>query len=206
LGISRVDRLLLDLGVSSDQIADESRGFSFRSTGPLDLRFDRSAGIPAWELLAELDEFALKSLLHDYGEERCSGSIARAIVRRQAEKPIQTAADLVEAVNDGLPASARKHSGTHPATRVFQALRIAVNGELDHLKGALDRTVHECLAPGGIAAVITFHSLEDRLVKREFRRTDRWQNLTPKPLTPSAVEKRMNPRCRTAKLRAARKP
>ena len=205
MGISRVDRILLDLGLSSDQIADESRGFSFHSTGPLDLRFDASSGIPAWELLETIDEDALKSLLQNFGEERYSGSIARSIARCRTTRHIRTAGDLVHAVEAALPVSARKSGGTHPATRVFQALRIAVNDELGQLETALDRTTHESLAPGGVAAVITFHSGEDKLVKQAFRRTDRWQNLTPKPLTPSAVEKRMNPRCRTAKLRAARK-
>ena len=205
LGIERVDRILLDLGLSSDQLADESRGFSFGSAGLLDLRFDPATGRPAWELLEDLDEDALESLLRQFGEERHSRSIARTVVRKRTSRPVRTASDLAAAVDESIPATARKRGASHPATRAFQALRIAVNDELGHLERALDGTLYASLAPEGIAAVIAFHSLEDRLVKQEFRRTDRWRNLTPKPLTPTAVEKRMNPRSRTAKLRAAKK-
>jgi len=203
LGIARVDRILLDLGLSSDQLADSSRGFGFQTGGPLDMRFDPAQGQSAAELLATLEESELADLLFHYGEEPASRSIARTIVGRRASRPVQTAAELVEAVSDSLPRSSRQRHESHPATRVFQALRIAVNQELDHLQTALSAALPERLNAGGRAVVITFHSLEDRLVKDAFRDHEIWQNLTRKPVTARSAEQRMNPRCRTAKLRAA---
>ena len=203
LGIAKVDRVLLDLGLSSDQLADPGRGFGFQTAGPLDMRFDPTQGRSAAEFLATLEESELADLLFRYGEEPASRSIARTIVGRRASRPVQTAAELVEAVSDSLPRSSRRRFETHPATRVFQALRIAVNQELDHLQTALASALPERLNAGGRAVVITFHSLEDRLVKDAFRDHEIWQNLTRKPVTARSAEQRMNPRCRTAKLRAA---
>lgn len=203
LEIQYVDRILLDLGLSSDQLDDESRGFSFRSGGPLDLRFNPSEGQPAWELIGRLTETELEAILREYGEERFSKAIARQITSRRTTNPVHTAADLAEAVKNAIPETNQKQMTAHPATRTFQALRIAVNHELEHLQTALSQTLPSALAVGGRAVVVSFHSLEDRLVKAEFRRKERWRNLTPKPVVASAVEKRINPRCRTAKLRAA---
>jgi 16S rRNA (cytosine1402-N4)-methyltransferase len=203
LGIKRVDRVLLDLGLSSDQLADFARGFSFQTDGPLDMRFDASQGVPAADLLATLDESELADLFFRLGEEPAGRSIARAIVRRRAGEPVRTAAQLVETVNDALHPSGRRPAETHPATRVFQALRIAVNHELEHLQTFLASALPQRLNADGRAVIITFHSLEDRLVKEAFRDQELWQNQTRKPVTARAAEQRMNPRCRTAKLRAA---
>jgi 16S rRNA (cytosine1402-N4)-methyltransferase len=203
LGIERVDRVLLDLGLSSDQLADFDRGFSFQSDGPLDMRFDTSQGMPAAELLNTLGERELADLLGRFGEEPAARGIARAIVQRRISQPIRTAAQLVETVNDALHSSSRRAADTHPATRVFQALRIAVNHELEHLQTFLASALPQRLNAAGRAVIITFHSLEDRLVKDAFRDQELWQNQTRKPVTARAAEQRMNPRCRTAKLRAA---
>jgi 16S rRNA (cytosine1402-N4)-methyltransferase len=203
LAISHVDRVLLDLGLSSDQLADHNRGFSFHATGELDLRFDRSQGEPAWAWLAKADEQQLADVIHQYGEDHASRRIARQLVTWRATHPLKTGQDLVNALQGVLP-PARTGSGTrHPATRIFQALRIAVNQELTQLELALDGVLHDAIQPGGILAIITFHSLEDRLVKQAFRQQNLWQPLTPKPLVASNAEQRLNPRSRTAKLRAA---
>lgn len=203
LDMTTVDRILLDLGLSSDQLADEARGFSFSASGPLDLRFDTRTGDPAWKLIEQIGEEELKEIFNRYGEERFSGRIARAIVSRRQTSPIRTAGDLAEVVSTSIPAPAQRTATKHPATRVFQALRIAVNNELEHLEQALNDTLYRTLKPGGRLVAVTFHSLEDRLVKTAFRDKSRWKNLTPKPITARAVERKMNPRSRTAKLRAA---
>jgi 16S rRNA (cytosine1402-N4)-methyltransferase len=203
LGIDRVDRVLLDLGLSSDQLADQSRGFSFLNAGPLDMRFDTSQGATAADLLATLGEVELSDLIFRFGEEPASRSIARTIVDRRTSRPIRTAADLVEAVTAAHSRGGPRQSEKHPATRVFQALRIAVNHELEHLQTFLSNFLPERLNADGRAVIITFHSLEDRLVKDAFRDHELWQNLTRKPVTARSAEQRMNPRCRTAKLRAA---
>jgi 16S rRNA (cytosine1402-N4)-methyltransferase len=203
LGIGRVDRVLLDLGLSSDQLADSERGFSFQGAAPLDMRFDTSQDQPAAEILASFSEADLADIFSRYGEEPAARSIAHTIVERRASRPIRTSADLVDAVAAGLAHGTRRRTETHPATRVFQALRIAVNHELDHLQTALSTSLPQRLTAGGRAVLITFHSLEDRLVKDAFRDQTLWQNLTRKPVTARAAEQRMNPRCRTAKLRAA---
>jgi 16S rRNA (cytosine1402-N4)-methyltransferase len=197
-----VDRILIDLGLSSDQLAADHRGFSFLATGMLDLRFDPLQGEPAWQLLQRLSESELARLFTEYGEEPHAHAIAAAIVRQRATQPIRTAAELGQLIEQTVRGG---RGDRHPATRVFQALRIAVNRELDQLTRALDVTFPRSLAPGGLLAVIAFHSLEDRLVKEAFRRRDVWENKTPKPLEPSPTEVRVNPRSRSAKLRIARR-
>jgi len=203
LGIESVDRILLDLGLSSDQLADRDRGFGYSTDAPLDMRFDVSSGESAADLLAHMDESSLTDILQRYGEERFSESMARHIVERRRTRPLQTTGDLTAAVNEAIPAHVRRQSRKEPSTRVFQALRIAVNDELRHLEQALDGGLWECLTPGGRLVVITFHSLEDRLVKNAFRGGDHWQVFTRKPITPTPAEIRINPRSRSARLRTA---
>ena len=215
LQIPAVDRILLDLGLSSDQLADHSRGFSFTADGPLDLRFDVTQGEPAAALVARLDEGELVELFERYGEESHSRRMARCIVEWRKHRPIRTGLDLADAIAGtgsthrpsarGARQPARQTGHRHPATRVFQALRIAVNHELEQLETALGGVLHNCLKPGGIVVIISFHSLEDRLVKLAFRDPKLWQPLCPKPITASPAEQRFNPRSRTARLRAARK-
>lgn len=205
LNVDSVDRILLDLGLSSDQLVDRERGFGFQTGGPLDMRFDTSRGQPAWQLMENADAEELARIFQGYGEERFSGAIAAEIVARRKRSPVRTAADLVEAVERAVPGKSRQESHKHPATRVFQALRIAVNEELSHLQRALEHSLYDSLKTGGRLVVITFHSLEDRLVKDAFRNEERWQNLTPKPVPATPLEQKINPRSRTAKLRAARK-
>jgi 16S rRNA (cytosine1402-N4)-methyltransferase len=209
LAVPAVDRILLDLGLSSDQLADESRGFSFSSAGPLDLRFDPTHGEPASALLARLGEEQLAEIFERYGQEPHSRRIARNLVSLRSRQAIRTARDLADAVaGAGDKASSRggKRLGArHPATRVLQALRIAVNNELEQLEIAIQGGLYQCLKPGGIAVVISFHSLEDRLVKQAFRESNSWQRLIPKPITASPAERRFNPRSRSARLRAAKK-
>ena len=195
-----LDSVLLDLGVSSDQLADTERGFSFDAEGPLDLRFNPNEGEPAWRLLKRLSQKHLADLIYAYGEERYSRSIARQIVRRRQKNPIRTAADLAHLVRRCVPNTQR----INPATRTFQALRIAVNDELKSLETAL-RRIPECLVPGGKIAVISFHSLEDRQVKTAFRDDDRYEVLTKKPVRPTEKEIAGNPRARSAKLRIAKR-
>ena len=205
LHVERVDRILLDLGLSSDQLADAGRGFGFQAGGPLDLRFDTSRGEPAWQWLEHIDAATLADIIEEYGEDPFSRRIAEHLVQRQRTRPIRTAADLTEAVEEALPQHVRATARKQPATRVFQALRIAVNQELEQLDRFLGDVADDCLEPGGRVVIISFHSLEDRRVKQALRETTRWQNLTPKPVTATASEQRANPRSRTAKLRAARK-
>ncbi|OYV82068.1 MAG: 16S rRNA (cytosine(1402)-N(4))-methyltransferase [Planctomycetia bacterium 21-64-5] len=200
LGLKSVDGVVLDLGLSSEQLADRERGFSFDSAGTLDLRFDVTAGEPAWKLLDRLGERELADLIYRYGEERFSRRIARRIVERRASGPVRTAEQLARLVRGCVP-RARGHA-IDPATRTFQALRIAVNDELVSLERALT-CLPNCVAAGGRVAVIGFHSLEDRLVKTAFRDDARYEVLTRKPLRPSAEEVARNPRSRSAKLRVA---
>ena len=205
LGIAGVDRILLDLGLSSDQLSDASRGFGFLSQGPLDLRFDVSTGQPATQLLAQMNAAQLEEIFRDFGEEPLARPLAEYLVKRRATTPIRTGAELAEAVAE-CPAFRRQgHSDKHPATRIFQALRIAVNHELEHVERGISVGAYQSLKPGGLLAVITFHSLEDRLVKNEFRNTERWDNLTTKPIVATPQEQRFNPRSRSAKLRLAMK-
>ncbi len=199
LGLAFVDRVLVDLGLSSDQLADAGRGFSFDADGPLDMRFDMSHGPTAADLINRSPEAELARILYEYGEERHSRRIARRIV---AQRPIRTAAALADLVRRAVPPQ-RGRQRIHPATRVFQALRIAVNDELGALQTLLHDELPRVLRPGGRAVVISFHSLEDRLVKQAFRDRDRWENLTRKPVVADEAELRANPRSRSAKLRAA---
>jgi 16S rRNA (cytosine1402-N4)-methyltransferase len=201
LGIDRVDGVILDLGVSSDQLADPARGFSFASAGPLDLRFDPTRGEPAFRLVNRLSAEHLADLIFRYGEERYSRRIAQAVVARRQRAPIRTATELAELVRRCVPPS-RTGSQIDPATRTFQALRIAVNDELKALEIAL-RRLPDCLRPQGRAAVISFHSLEDRRVKEAFRDDPRYEVLTRKPVRPSPEELDRNPRATSAKLRVA---
>ncbi|MCX8117182.1 MAG: 16S rRNA (cytosine(1402)-N(4))-methyltransferase RsmH [Desulfobacterota bacterium] len=203
-GIEEVDGILLDLGLSSLQIEDEARGFSFRGEGPLDMRMDvRSEGTAA-DLVNRLSVQELEHLLREYGEERWAKRIARAIVEERERAPIQTARDLSRIVYRAIPRRSPSNR-IDPATRTFQALRLGVNRELENLKGILE-TGWRMLKQGGRFCILTFHSLEDRLVKHSFRRMEeegKMRVLTKRPLTPSRQEVRMNPRARSAKLRCA---
>jgi 16S rRNA (cytosine1402-N4)-methyltransferase len=201
LAIPAVQGIVLDLGLSSDQLADSERGFSFDAPGSLDLRFDPTCGEPAWQLVENLDATELANLIYNLGEERHSRRIARLIVEERSKEPIRTALRLAEIVRRATPRS-RGPERIDPATRTFQALRIAVNDELGSLEKGL-RKIPDCVALGGRAVVISFHSLEDRLVKGAFRDDPRYQALTRKPLRPSEDEVARNPRSRSAKLRAA---
>lgn len=203
LEIPRVDGILLDLGLSSDQLDDQTRGFSFDSEGPLDLRFDTSTGEPAWRYIERLDATALADVIYNYGEERRSRRIARDIVEQRAKTPIHTARQLAEIVRHSAPRG-RGKPRIDPATRTFQALRIAVNDELGALREGLEK-FPDCLAVGGRVAIISFHSLEDRLVKQAFRDDARFEVLTRKPVVPTAAEVQRNPRSRSAKLRVAKR-
>jgi 16S rRNA (cytosine1402-N4)-methyltransferase len=205
LQVARVDGVLADLGVCSDQIEAAERGFSFQETGPLDMRMNRSEGRTAETLLRSLDERALADLFWRYGEERFSRRIARKIVNSRRRSPLKTTADLADLVRSCVPRyRGGKRARIDPATRVFQALRIAVNDELGSLEVFL-KSLPECVKPGGRIAVISFHSLEDRLVKQALRNDGRWEILTRKPIRPGPLELQQNPRARSAKLRAARR-
>jgi 16S rRNA (cytosine1402-N4)-methyltransferase len=203
VGVEKVDGIVLDLGLSSDQLADETRGFSFQTAGPLDLRFDVTRGEPAARLVNRLSEQHLADLIYNYGEERYSRRIARAIVECRRDCEITTADVLADVVRRAIPR--RKHEERiDPATRTFQALRIAVNDELLSLEMALKR-LPDCLRLGGRLAIISFHSLEDRPVKEAFRGDPRLKNLTRKPIRPTEAEIAANPRSRSAKLRVAQR-
>ena len=213
------DAILVDLGVSSMQIDRPERGFSYAADAPLDMRMDPSADRSAGDLVNEADERELADIFRRYGEERFSRQIARAIVRRRAEQPFERTADLVEVVRSAIPAPRRFGDG-HPAKRVFQALRIVVNEELEALEQALPAAV-ALLRPGGRLAVISFHSLEDRIVKRFFQAQARGCTCPPdlpvcvcgkepslrlavrKAVRPSPAETAENPRASSARLRAA---
>ena len=200
LEVVSVDAVLLDLGLSSDQLADQGRGFSFTSDGPLDLRFDPTQGEPATRLVNQLKEETLADIIFRYGEERFSRRIARAIVAARRDRPLETAGELAALVRRSVPHG--KADRIDPATRTFQALRIAVNEELKSLEIAL-RRLPDCLRVGGRAAIISFHSLEDRRVKEAFRDDPRYRAMTRKPLRPTEEETARNPRSRSAKLRVA---
>ena len=217
----RADMVYFDLGMSSMQVDTRERGFSYSYEAPLDMRMDPAQELSAREIVAEWDERRLAHVLRDYGEERHAGAIARAIVRRRAQAPIQTTLELVDAINSALPAPAR-FAGGHPAKRSFQALRIAVNDELGQLDRALP-LAWRLLREGGVLAGISFHSLEDRRVKRFLverargcvcppdlpicacGREPEAALLTRRSVVPSADEIAHNPRAASARLRAARK-
>ena len=203
LGIDRVDGVLVDLGYSSDQIADEQRGFGFASTGPLDMRFDSSNGEPAGELLNSLDQKSIEHILSEFGEERLSRTIAEAIVEQRRQDSVWTAVRLAQLVENVYRRTGMNPSGSHVATQTFQAIRIYVNSELSHVEELLTKTAPSCLKTGGRMVVITFHSLEDRLVKQCFKGNSFWQEATKKPIEPRPTEVRFNPRSRSAKLRVA---
>lgn len=196
-----VDGILLDLGVSSDQLSDDARGFSFQSAGALDLRMNPHEGEPAAKLVNRLSAEHLANLIYEYGEERYSRRIARAIVDRRRQHPIKTSAELAEIIRSCVPAR-RSGERIDPATRTFQALRIAVNDELGSLEIGLQR-LPGCLKPGGRLAIISFHSLEDRRVKESFRNNPDLEVITRKPVRATESEIRRNPRSRSAKLRVA---
>jgi 16S rRNA (cytosine1402-N4)-methyltransferase len=195
------DGILLDLGVSSAQLDDPGRGFSFQVEGPLDMRLDRTARTTAEDLVNGLCERDLADLIYEYGEEPASRRIARAIVREREREPIRTTTRLAAVVRGAARRSRRP--GLHPATRTFQALRIRTNRELDGLAEALSELAG-CLRPGGRLAVIAFHSLEDRPVKQTFRALHGhgYRELVRKPVRPGDEETRANPRARSARLRA----
>jgi len=205
-GIDGVDVLLVDLGISSAQLGDPARGFSFQSDGPLDMRMDERLGDQASDLINRLGERELADLIYFNANERASRRIAKAIYRERRDQRITTTARLVSIIGHALGVDPNSRwSKIHPATRTFQALRIAVNDELGALTELLEKAPR-CLNPGGRFAAISFHSLEDRLVKRAFRqsRTDGvYEVVTKRPVVAGEEERRTNPRSRSAKLRVA---
>lgn len=215
LGISQVDGVLADLGVSSHQLDEPSRGFSFHNDAPLDMRMSLE-GTSAREAVNTLSQSELQKIIFDYGEEKFAPSISRAIVKAREIKPIETTLELSEIIKSAMPAAAKRDG--HPARRTFQAIRIYVNGELDGLGDAV-RNMFECLKPGGKVSVITFHSLEDRIIKQEFASLSKGctcprnfpvcvcgnkpKAKVLKALPPSKEEIEINPRSRSARLRTA---
>lgn len=211
-----VEAIILDLGISSKHVDDAGRGFSFAKNGPLDMRMDSTADLTAEQMVNEEDEAELRRIFWEYGEERSARAVVKAIAKERSIRRIETTEQLADLIESVIPRRGRRH----PATKVFQALRIAVNDELGHLHAALGKTV-SCLKPGGRLAVISFHSLEDRIVKRFLRQhsqvtLDRpeWPEPKPnpecffslpmkKPCVPGAYELKANPRARSAKLRVA---
>jgi 16S rRNA (cytosine1402-N4)-methyltransferase len=201
LGIPALDGAVLDLGMSSDQVNTAERGFSFQREGPLDMRFDTTGGEDARTLLSQLSLKKLEEILATYGEERYCTKLARGILQAVDRETIHTTADLAELVARIL---GRRRERIHPATRTFQALRIAVNRELENLDGAL-RDIPNLLKSSGRFCVVSYHSLEDRMVKLAFREFARdrlaWSLITRKPIRPSDAEKATNPRARSARMR-----
>ena len=214
-GIVGVDGIVVDLGVSSFQLDDAERGFSYQKDAPIDMRMDRQAAFTAYDIVNGYDKQALQRVIYEYGEERYGARIADAIIRH---RPIETTLELAEVIKQAIPAASRR-TGPHPAKRTFQALRIEVNDEIGSLQRALEDMI-DVLAPGGVLSVITFHSLEDRIVKNTFRTAEhpctcppefpqcicgkksKGKVLTRKPILPSEEELERNPRARSAKLRA----
>lgn len=221
LGIEQIDGLLLDLGVSSYQLDTADRGFSYMADAPLDMRMDKRDGVTAYDIVNGYTEERLKKILYEYGEERYSAAIASSIVRERQKKPIESTLELAELIKYSIPPSARE-GGHHPAKRSFQAIRIEVNGELDVIEPAI-KDAARLLRKGGRIAIITFHSLEDRIVKQAFaglaqgcicpkefpicvcNNKPTLKIITRKPILPSAEELEENPRSRSAKLRVAEK-
>ena len=221
LGIEKIDGALLDLGVSSFQLDNPERGFSYMQDAPLDMRMDQQAGFTAYDVVNGYSEKELSQIIKKYGEERWAARIAKFIVSERRERPIEDTDKLVEVIKKAIPASARR-DGPHPAKRTFQAIRIEVNDELGQLEKAVDDFV-DVLAPGGRLCIITFHSLEDRIVKETFARRENpctcppefpvcicgkkpdAKRITRKPIVPSDEELERNPRSRSAKLRILEK-
>lgn len=219
LHIDKIDGILLDLGVSSPQLDDASRGFSYMADAPLDMRMDRSANLSAYDVINGYDEASLRRIFFEYGEERYSSKIAAKIVKAREEKPIETTLELVDLIKSAMPAAALREK-QHPAKRCFQAIRIAVNDELGALSQVLEDAI-DCLADAGRIAIITFHSLEDRIVKKSFNeqanpctcppsfpvcvcgKTPKLKLVSRKPIVPTSEEVETNPRARSAKLRVA---
>lgn len=214
-GVAGVDGIVVDLGVSSFQLDDAERGFSYQKDAPIDMRMDRQAAFSAYDIVNGYDKQALQRVIYEYGEERYGARIADAIIRH---RPIETTLELAEVIKLAIPAASRR-TGPHPAKRTFQALRIEVNDEIGSLQRALEDMI-DVLSPGGVLSVITFHSLEDRIVKNTFRTAEhpctcppefpqcicgkksKGRVLTRKPILPSEEELERNPRARSAKLRA----
>lgn len=221
IGVTQVDGVLFDLGVSSPQLDEAERGFSYNHDAPLDMRMDQHGMLTAHDIINTWEEREISRILADYGEERFARNIARKIIAAREEQPIETTGELVELIKSGIPAAARR-TGPHPAKRSFQALRIAVNDELGAEEAALEQTVR-VLKPGGRASVITFHSLEDRICKQFFAKFVERCTCPPdfpmcvcgskgvlklvnrKPIVPGEEELALNPRSRSAKLRVAEK-
>ena len=219
LGIDRVNGMLFDLGVSSPQLDEAERGFSYMADAPLDMRMDREQSLTAYEIVNNWPREELKSILYEYGEERYAPQIAAAIERVRTDRPIETTLELVDIIRSAMPASALREK-QHPAKRSFQAIRIAVNDELGAVRQGMEAAIDH-LKPGGRLAVITFHSLEDRIVKNVFQdaakgctcppsfpvcvcgRKPKIRILTKKPIIATREEVEENPRSRSAKLRVA---
>lgn len=222
LGIDKIDGVMWDLGVSSHQLDDGERGFSYSKEAPLDMRMDREQSITAYDVVNSYTADEIARVLRDYGEEKFASRIARDIVAARETKPIETTIELAELVTESIPAAVRKKEKQNPARRTFQAIRIEVNGELDAIEPSITTAV-ERLNPGGRLAVITFHSLEDRIVKDCFKKLSEGCTCPPefpvcvcgkkpkiniiskKPILPSPEEEEENPRSRSAKLRIAEK-
>ena len=221
LGIEKIDGILLDLGVSSYQLDTAERGFTHNTDAPLDMRMDRRGELDAYAVVNTYSFEELKRVIWEYGEERFAPKIASAIVRRREQKPIETTGELVDVIKSAIPAAARE-GGHHPAKRTFQAIRIEVNGELDAIEPAIRRT-KDIMNEGGRIVIITFHSLEDRIVKQTYAdmasgctcprnlpicvcgKRPEVKVITKKPILPSERELEENPRSRSAKLRVAEK-
>jgi 16S rRNA (cytosine1402-N4)-methyltransferase len=201
-GVTRVDGVLADLGVSSEQLTDASRGMSFRGSGPLDMRMDTTRGETARELIERVSQDELADLIYELADERASRRIARCIKQALAADRLNDTLDLRRAVVRAV--GPKRFGSIDPATRTFQALRMAVNDEVGQLK-ALLAFAKRALRPGGVLTIISFHSLEDRAVKRELTKDAGWQPLTKKPLMPDDDEVHQNPSARSAKLRSARR-
>ncbi len=220
-GIDRIDGLLLDLGVSSYQLDEAERGFSYMNDGKLDMRMNQSDAFTAYDVVNSYSERKLTEIITDYGEENWANSIAKFIVEARTQKPIETTFELVEVIKKAIPAAARK-DGPHPAKRTFQAIRIEVNNELKIIEQTIE-SAFEHMGKGGRVAIITFHSLEDRIVKNAYKKLAQGCTCPPefpvcicggkakikiiskKPILPSEEEVEANPRARSAKLRVAEK-
>jgi 16S rRNA (cytosine1402-N4)-methyltransferase len=204
LNIKKIDGIIFDLGVSSFQLEDPTRGFSFQYEGPLDMRLDRTSFISAYDLVNNLNQEEISSLLRNFGQERWHNRIANSVVKERERQPIATTLQLADIVARAMPYRYR-HYRIHPATRTFQAVRIAVNRELEALEIAIEKSI-KLLNKSSKICVISFHSLEDRVVKLSFRKfalEGKIKIITPKPLTPTLAEVKENPSSRSAKLRVA---